>query len=140
MQLANTGRVPRRRSGGGEGYDRGWMSRGEIELGGAGGRTRVGRYQIDTRRKARAERRRRGCVYLRLVHREIRMLRLRTIYAVEYSNRCRADIRLYVARTRTRKRGPVWFVPAALYSRTKTKQMYERHDDPVTSRDKIDLR
>lgn len=31
-------------------------------------------YQIDTRRKARAEQRRRAALYLRLVHREIRML------------------------------------------------------------------
>lgn len=45
---------------------------GEVGEGEKGKRGQT--YQIDTRRKARAEQRRRAALYLRLVHREIRML------------------------------------------------------------------
>jgi len=92
----------------GERIRRGWMTGVEGEVGEGEKGKRGQTYQIDTRRKARAEQRQRAALYLRLVHREIRMLyymyvclyvcvcvcmcvcaRLRAIYWLEYSNQCR---------------------------------------------------
>lgn len=131
--------MPRRRPGG-EGYDRGVDVRGRDRVrGGRRGRTRVGRIRsiLGEKRGPSGDG---AAVYLRLVHREIRMLRLRTIYAVEYSNQCRADIRLYAARMRTKrgKRGPSVRSGCAV-SRTKRNECTRRRE-LVTSRDKIYLK